>query len=287
MSRYSSPMPDGFDHAPRPAPTTLKRRIAAGLRQLGLLGAVEPLYARWRRRGAATGSDGANSPAPALVFETQGHVDIEQFHQSGTACARALNTTLSGLLDRPAQRVLDWGCGPGRLARPWRALAPQTHLVGVDIARGGLSHLRAVAPEIGVAQIGMAARLPFLNDTFDLAYGVSVLTHLSVAAQRAWVSELCRVVRAEGLIALSVHGDGALETVGLTQSEWRAYHAGSIVVRAQVKEGSRLFQAFHSEAAMRGLLAGRDIVRFEPRSLAVGGWHDLWVLRGSRSAATV
>ncbi|MFQ6550464.1 class I SAM-dependent methyltransferase [Aestuariibius sp. 2305UL40-4] len=44
------------------------------------------------------------------------------------------------------------------------------------------------------------------SDTYDLITGISVMTHLTEAAQQIWLQELRRVLRDDGLVLLSIHG---------------------------------------------------------------------------------
>src|SRR2546421_591590 len=49
--------------------------------------------------------------------------------------------------------------------------------------------------------------LPFGERELDLVYAFSVLTHLPVDVQHAWVAELGRVLRPGGYLLLSTHGE--------------------------------------------------------------------------------
>jgi SAM-dependent methyltransferase len=84
----------------------------------------------------------------------------------------------------PQSRIVDVGCG--RLGL--RGLAPDLDITGVDVAD------RPDYPGPFV-QADATVRLPFDDDTFDLAYSSSVIEHLEPAQRSAFAAELKRVAR--------------------------------------------------------------------------------------------
>ncbi len=48
--------------------------------------------------------------------------------------------------------------------------------------------------------------MPFDTNSFDLCFGISVLTHLNESNQFTWLQELSRLVKTDGLALLSVLG---------------------------------------------------------------------------------
>lgn len=90
----------------------------------------------------------------------------------------------------PGGRVLDVGCGTGRLAVP---LSGTYRVVGLDASREMLAVARPKGARAAFVQ-GEACALPFRGGTFDLALAVMVLHLVRDAA--AAVAELSRVARA-------------------------------------------------------------------------------------------
>src|SRR3954467_10583096 len=84
----------------------------------------------------------------------------------------------------PQSRIVDVGCG--RLGL--RGLAPDLDIPGVDVAD------RPDYPGPFV-QADATVRLPFDDDTFDLAYSSSVIEHLEPAQRSAFAAELKRAAR--------------------------------------------------------------------------------------------
>lgn len=100
----------------------------------------------------------------------------------------------------PGQRVLDLASGPGLLARDARdALGDQGLAVASDISEGQL----ACCPDlVRVAADGEA--LPFANRSFDRA--LCGLGLMFFPDEQAALREIRRVLRPDGLLALSVWG---------------------------------------------------------------------------------
>ena len=94
------------------------------------------------------------------------------------------------------KRVLDVGCGKGRFARVFREQEPGAEIWGLDISE---EMLRFVPAGIST-RAGSMTELPFADGFFDAAYATESLEH-AVEIDRA-VSEICRVVKAGGRIAI-------------------------------------------------------------------------------------
>ncbi len=98
-----------------------------------------------------------------------------------------------------AKRVLDIGCGSGRNTV---YLAENFDVFGLDISEEGLKLCSAKVPN-AVLVLGTQEELPFLDDYFDAALSVGVLSFASCKGIRQAVEEMYRVVRKGGLIYVS------------------------------------------------------------------------------------
>ncbi|HWN42144.1 MAG TPA: class I SAM-dependent methyltransferase [Thermoanaerobaculia bacterium] len=97
---------------------------------------------------------------------------------------------------------LDVGCGTGSMTG---LLAPHCQrLYGIDIAVAGLREARDHVPGARFLRYD-GRRLPFCDGAFDFAFAVCVLHHVAVAEWPAMVSEMARVVRSGGMVALFEH----------------------------------------------------------------------------------
>ncbi len=105
-----------------------------------------------------------------------------------------------------ATRVLDFGCGCGRvLAYLRREIAGE--LTGSDIDGEAIAWCQENLAEVGTfVRNEIMPPLPFPDATFDLTYAVSVFTHLPKRMERAWLRELTRVTKPGGYLLLTTNG---------------------------------------------------------------------------------
>ncbi len=104
--------------------------------------------------------------------------------------------------DPAAVDALDVGCGIGltdaHLAGRFRSLT------GVDISPGVLETAAAANPGVRY-ELAAPDRLPFGDGTFDLAFSICVVQVVPPAARARFASELARVTRPGGLVAVFEH----------------------------------------------------------------------------------
>jgi ubiquinone/menaquinone biosynthesis C-methylase UbiE len=106
------------------------------------------------------------------------------------------------LMARP-RRVLDVGCGTGRLLRQARRQYPSALLVGVDIAWGMVATAAATTtPELAIRHVRAAAEhLPFANRTFDLVMVTMSLRHWTDPATA--IAQIDRVLLLGGVLVVA------------------------------------------------------------------------------------
>ena len=98
----------------------------------------------------------------------------------------------------PGWRVLESGCGGGRLLLPLLRSRPDLSLTGIDFSKAALLGLVDQCPRV-LFQADVAA-LPFRDQSFDAVLCRHVLEHLEAEGRKAAASELLRVVRPGGMI---------------------------------------------------------------------------------------
>lgn len=120
----------------------------------------------------------------------------------------AIRSAIRALQLPPGSRGLDAGCGIGTHTL-WlaEAVSPDGHVTGVDLSPECLARAEEIARSSGLAeevsfQYGDMSDLPFDDDTFDWAWNVDTLWPVAGKDPRPMVSELARVVKPGGIVAV-------------------------------------------------------------------------------------
>ena len=110
-------------------------------------------------------------------------------------------------------RVLEFGCGAGRVIRHLPELAPDATIWGCDIDPACIAwNTEHLDPSISFVVNGEEPPLPFDADTFNLVYALSVLTHIDQLWAH-WLLELHRVMSPGGLLIATIMSEGMCEAV--------------------------------------------------------------------------
>jgi SAM-dependent methyltransferase len=147
---------------------------------------------------------------------------VPQFIESGFSICRELNSALLAagktLADFP--RILDFGCGCGRMTRALKAVAPSAELHGIDIDPEAIAWLKANYGRF--AEYRLAPHQPptsFEKDFFDFVVGISVFTHLPEDMQFRWLEELNRITKPGGYLVLTTSGEKNYKRLPAEQQE--------------------------------------------------------------------
>jgi ubiquinone/menaquinone biosynthesis C-methylase UbiE len=130
--------------------------------------------------------------------------------RAATHCRALAGVARQHVADLAGLRVLDWGCGWGRLARTFAASTTFGEMWGLDVDHDNLAWARANVPGVKFLHAPLYPPTELPDDHFDLVYAVSVMTHLTRDAQTKWLTEVRRVLRPGGLAMLTFHGRTAL-----------------------------------------------------------------------------
>jgi SAM-dependent methyltransferase len=153
---------------------------------------------------------------PANIISHIGESSADYYLMSGCTLFNGFKSAFVRYAERPflsVRRVLDWGCGPGRvgvhLIKEILNAGATTQYVGVDIDTLSLQWAkRTLAGNLVLSQ--RMPPLPFPNEHFDFIFGYSVFTHLDRPTQEAWLIELQRICVPGGLAAVTVMSELAL-----------------------------------------------------------------------------
>jgi SAM-dependent methyltransferase len=139
--------------------------------------------------------------------------DAEEFWRSGE---EALESTLAtaGARLTPADRVLEIGCGIGRMTRAIAARAGS--VVGVDVSAEMIERGRAELDDLGNVElvVGSGRDLSGQDDAaFDVVYSFIVFQHIpDPAVTCAYIPEIGRVLRPGGWTVFQVSEEPAVHS---------------------------------------------------------------------------
>lgn len=184
-------------------------------------------------------------------------------------------------------RVLDFGCGAGRVLRHLvDDVGDDGELHGVDIDRPSIDWLRVHAsPPIHAEYVDNEPGLPYADGSFDLVFAYSVFTHLA-EHWAGWLLELHRVLAPDGVLFSSLIGRRTGDELGLTMpageapgmyvtalgNPWEL--GGPVTVHDQAWIAERWGRAF-------------EIVSHTPRATGQPWPHDILVARRRSTRLTV
>ena len=144
---------------------------------------------------------------PALLRDRVG--GSENFVQAAAQIASLLMTCLAKYEPRldEAGMILDWGCACGRvIAQMMKFVSPKS-VHGCDIDAEAILWDRQNVRGPSFTQIAPYPPTNYSDGTFDVVYGISVMTHLDEQTQMLWLKELKRITRPGALLALTIIGE--------------------------------------------------------------------------------
>jgi SAM-dependent methyltransferase len=235
--------------------------------------------ARLPRAPEPAAADGLPVPPAHLIVRVAGTPDVAWFLESGRLAAQSIGDALehAGTRIEAMSSILDFGCGCGRVIRNWARL--DARVAGSDLSGAAIDWCREHLAFARFETNGLSPPLAFADAAFELAYALSVFTHLPEAIQHDWLDELRRIVRPGGLVLLSTHGERYVERLSL--EERRRFNEGQLVVRWGEVPGTNLCTTFHPPAWVREHLQlhGLEEVAFMREGAAGNPYQDLFVLR--------
>jgi SAM-dependent methyltransferase len=205
--------------------------------------------------------------------------------------------------DQVRPRILDFGCGCGRITRFLNELGDRCEVHAADANVRHAAWCAENLPRVRTVHNALAPPLPYAAESFELVYTVSVLTHLNAAGGARWLAELERILAPGGLLVVTTHGPGAVEIIrdspthqgmfAMTAAEaqeildgfaerpfaFRPYAGAALeAANAGPEYGNSFVHPSHIEGQWtRGRL---ELLRILPGGLR--GWQDVVVLRRAR-----
>lgn len=200
----------------------------------------------------ANDENGLPVPDALLMMTVVGHTDWPHFLKSGKIAVE----TFADIVNRHggdfanAERILDFGCGCGRLARhiPDHSGA---RLIGVDYNQKLVDWCATnLEGEYIGNELSPPANLPDAH--IDILYALSVFTHLREDTQKAWLAEFARMLLPGGFAVVTFHdaSHNHLERSGVSTDD---LERAGIVYHNNRAEGSNLLSTFQTAAHFEAL----------------------------------
>jgi SAM-dependent methyltransferase len=220
-------------------------------------------------------------PELAAYIATDTTDAVEGYAQQGAVIHEAIVGLLGPDWVWEDKRILDFGCGSGRVIRRFLDVADVAELHGCDIDASCIEWVKSnLAPEVNAVLSGALPPLPYPDEHFDLVYATSVFSHLA-DSWAAWLLELRRILRPGGVLIASVMG--ATSSEAIAGEPWDADRIGMNVLGYGRPWAAGGPMVLHSEWWIRAHW-GRafDLVSFTAGAIA---GQDAVVLRRPDGAA--
>lgn len=169
-------------------------------------------------------------------------------------------------LDPNEKKVVDIGCGYGILAKRLRDL--HAKVLAVDIAENAIKEMRqSNAQDMEIKRNALPATT-LADNAYDLVICADVIAEIPAQDHRLAISELSRLVKADGWVVcstpLDIHSDDSLEQfVALNETELviidakASYHAWSIKLINLLKTPKKYSQGHHNRECSHKELKNR------------------------------
>jgi len=264
-----------------------KGRISKLLRSLGLIYLFDwsRYYYHWLRNRSKNQAfkkahPEVQLPPDYLIYESF-QMDYAKYYTDSRESAFWIHDMVKAHLNLKAgDRILDWGCGPGRIIRHMpEVFGSEMDFFGTDINPRSIQWCKENLPGIHFNRNGLEAELPYPDDHFGFIWGISIFTHLSEKLHDEWMTELRRILRPGGVLFLTTHGNNFKSI--MTPEEVIEFESGKLLERAQTTEGHRTYSAFQPPAFMEKLFSGMEIITHLEREPSGSGIipQDVWIVR--------
>ena len=218
-------------------------------------------------------------PPDYMMYESF-QINYRKYYTDSIETAKWLTNHFKKHIELENKKILDWGCGPGRIIRHLpEIIGDSCEYYGTDYNKTTIEWCSQNLKGIHFNQNTLEANLPYADDFFDVIYGISIFTHLSEHLHYDWYNELKRILKPNGIMFLTTQGDNF--KVKLTNSELLEYEKGLLIVRGKVKEGHRTYSAFHPKEFMSDLFENVQILEHIELPYEKGKLppQDIWIIK--------
>jgi SAM-dependent methyltransferase len=220
-----------------------------------------------------------NLPPDYLLYESF-QLDYNKYYFDSLETAKWLVNILKAHIELKNKRILDWGCGPGRIIRHLPVLINNDcEFFGSDNNNNSIEWCIQNIAECKFESNSLEAKLPYNDNFLDIIFGISIFTHLSEQMHLEWFDELYKKLKLNGIMLFTTQGNNFKSR--LTKTELRKYNQGQLIVRGNVKEGHRIFTAYQPNEFMLNLFKRVQVLEHISLNPEKGKKppQDIWIIR--------
>jgi len=219
-------------------------------------------------------------PPVFFIYETY-RLNYKWYYEDGKNTAKEIVTLFSkhNDLSKANKKVLDWGCGPGRIIRHLPTLLPNAEIYGIDYNKDYIEWCIKNLKGINFSVNKIDPPLNFTDSFFDAIIGLSIFTHLSEKNHFEWINELHRITKFGGIMLITTQGKAYRSK--LTATERELFDSNQLVTRRFLNEGNRLYSSFQPFGFMKELIAGKfEVIDYISGDIENNeSVQDNWLLR--------
>lgn len=263
----------------------MKTRISNLLRNLGILLYTDKLrfyllyLKKIKDKNVFINKNPDVALPPAYLIYESFDLNYESYYTASKNTASWLLNHFKQYCDLKNINILDWGCGPARIIRHLPELLDNScSIYGTDYNAKSIEWCKKSIDGVNFNLNSTIPPLPYVDNSFDIIYGISIFTHLPEDLHFKWFDELVRISRNGGIIFLTLHGKAF--KAKLTPSEQNIFDTGQLIIKGNTKVGHRTYAAFHPETFIRTLTNPHQILDH-----IVGGvinnkpQQDIWIIK--------
>jgi ubiquinone/menaquinone biosynthesis C-methylase UbiE len=263
----------------------MKKIISQFIRSLGLIQFVDRCYYGFLKIKTSAQRKAFKAAHPEIVlppdyalFETF-DLDYNAYYFESIDAAHDILTAIQKHIQlNNDSKILDWGCGSGRLIRhmPKHCSPIQPAFYGTDYNEQYINWNQNHLPGISFHLNSDFPPLPYPADFFDAIYGISIFTHFSEAQHVAWFDELKRILKPGGVLYLTFQVDAF--KIKLNTAELKRFNEGQLVIKSKTSLGHRTYSAYQPASLIEKLSTGLKVLEKQGGEIANGkAQQQVWL----------
>lgn len=263
----------------------MKKHISLLMRRLGIIRFTDYLLFQYNKQRNETKNKaflqknpGIVLPPDYMMYESF-QLDYDEYFTKSQETASWLLGYFKKHISIDGIKILDWGCGPGRIIRHMPALLDEkSEIFGTDYNPKTIEWCQKNLPGIDFRTNTLKAHLSYEDNYFDVVFGISIFTHLSEKMHFEWANELMRILKPGGILLLTTHGENFI--VQLSEIERKKFLNGELIVRGNTVEGHRTFGAYHPVEFMQKLFGKLKVMEHVvTKTTGKKPQQDIWIFQ--------